>query len=171
MKDKTLGLRVSKPKMSALVISGYFAAQSACPLYHQERTIWRVGQIGLWRLTRKYAELLGTTRREFCLQWHSRSRPYVTKQLMIHGPLISEFDDAVRHGSQEKQVKTLKRITDLFLSAKGGPLEFSERLTSLAAGIRPMQCHCSSCWARKRESSGMPASRRQGGQKASKRFR
>ena len=68
MKDKTLGLRVSKPKISALVISGHFAAQSACPLYPQERTIWRVGQIGLWRLTRKYAELLGTTSREFCLQ-------------------------------------------------------------------------------------------------------
>jgi hypothetical protein len=33
---------------------------------------------------------------------------------MIHGPLISELDDAVRHGSQEKRVKTLKRITDLF---------------------------------------------------------
>jgi uncharacterized protein (DUF2336 family) len=41
-----------------------------------------------------------------------------TAQLMIHGPLISELDDAVRHGSQEKRVKTLKRITDLFLGAK-----------------------------------------------------
>src|SRR4026207_2211136 len=41
-----------------------------------------------------------------------------TKPLVVHGPLGSGLDDAVRHGSQEKRVKTLKRITDLFLGAK-----------------------------------------------------
>jgi len=41
-----------------------------------------------------------------------------TAQLMHRGPLISELEDAVRHGSQEKRVKTLRGITDLFLNAK-----------------------------------------------------
>jgi hypothetical protein len=112
-----------------------------------------------------------------------------TAQLMIHGPLISELDDAVRRGSQEKRVKTLKWITDLFLGAKeklseeqievfdeeatgdaqnnkpeGGPLEFRERHTSLAAGTCPVQCPCSSCWARK----GKAQSSRQAANKAVK---
>lgn len=37
---------------------------------------------------------------------------------MYRGPLLSELDDAVRRGSQEQRVKTLRRITDLFLGAK-----------------------------------------------------
>ena len=37
---------------------------------------------------------------------------------MHRGPLISELEDAVRHGSQEKRVRTLRGITDLFLGAK-----------------------------------------------------
>jgi uncharacterized protein (DUF2336 family) len=37
---------------------------------------------------------------------------------MYRGPLISELDDAVRRGSQEQRIKTLKRITDLFLGTK-----------------------------------------------------
>ena len=41
-----------------------------------------------------------------------------TAHLMYHGPLISELEDAVRRGSQEKRVKTLRNITDLFLGAK-----------------------------------------------------
>ena len=41
-----------------------------------------------------------------------------------HRLLISELEDAVRRGSQEKRVETLKRVTDLFL---GG----HERLTEL----------------------------------------
>lgn len=41
-----------------------------------------------------------------------------TAKLMYRGPLISELEDAVRRGSQEKRVKTLRRITDLFLGAK-----------------------------------------------------
>jgi len=34
-----------------------------------------------------------------------------------HKSLISELEDAVRRGSQEKRVETLRRITDLFLGA------------------------------------------------------
>jgi hypothetical protein len=41
-----------------------------------------------------------------------------------HRLLISELEDAVRRGSQEKRAETLKRVTDLFL---GG----HERLTEL----------------------------------------
>lgn len=41
-----------------------------------------------------------------------------TTQLMYRGPLISELERAVRHGSQETRVRTLRRITDLFLGAK-----------------------------------------------------
>ena len=41
------------------------------PLYPRERTICRVRQIGLGRLTRQHAGLLGTTSREFVLQLHS----------------------------------------------------------------------------------------------------
>jgi uncharacterized protein (DUF2336 family) len=35
--------------------------------------------------------------------------------MIHHKPLISELEDAVRRGSQEKRVETLRRITDLFL--------------------------------------------------------
>jgi uncharacterized protein (DUF2336 family) len=35
--------------------------------------------------------------------------------MLHHKPLISELEDAVRRGSQEKRVETLRRITDLFL--------------------------------------------------------
>ena len=41
-----------------------------------------------------------------------------TAQLMNCGPLISELEDAVRHGSQEKRVRALRGITDLFLGTK-----------------------------------------------------
>ena len=41
-----------------------------------------------------------------------------TAQLMNRGPLISELEDAVRHGSQEKRVRALRGITDLFLGTK-----------------------------------------------------
>jgi uncharacterized protein (DUF2336 family) len=41
-----------------------------------------------------------------------------TAQLMYRGPLISELEDAVRRGSQEKRVKALRSVTDLFLGAK-----------------------------------------------------
>src|SRR6478752_7618106 len=37
---------------------------------------------------------------------------------MHRGPLMSELEDAVRHVSQEKRVRTLRGITDLFLGAK-----------------------------------------------------
>ena len=39
-------------------------------------------------------------------------------QPMYRGPLISELEQAVRSGSQETRVRTLRRITDLFLGAK-----------------------------------------------------
>ena len=35
-----------------------------------------------------------------------------------HRSLISELEDAVRRGSQEKRVDTLRRVTNLFLSEK-----------------------------------------------------
>ena len=41
-----------------------------------------------------------------------------TAQLINRGPLISELEDAVRHGSQEKRVRALRGITDLFLGTK-----------------------------------------------------
>ena len=40
-----------------------------------------------------------------------------------HRLLISELEDAVRRGSQEKRVETLKRVTDLFL---GGHEQLTE---------------------------------------------
>ena len=39
-------------------------------------------------------------------------------QPMYRGPLISELEQAVRSGSQETRVRTLRRITDLFLGTK-----------------------------------------------------
>ena len=39
-------------------------------------------------------------------------------QPIYRGPLISELEQAVRSGSQETRVRTLRRITDLFLGTK-----------------------------------------------------
>ena len=39
-------------------------------------------------------------------------------QPIYRGPLISELEQAVRIGSQETRVRTLRRITDLFLGTK-----------------------------------------------------
>ena len=39
-------------------------------------------------------------------------------QPMYRGPLISELEQAVRSGSQETRVRTLRRITDLFLGTQ-----------------------------------------------------
>src|SRR5574339_938178 len=41
-----------------------------------------------------------------------------TTQPIYRGPLISELEQAVRKGSQETRVRTLRRITDLFLGTK-----------------------------------------------------
>jgi hypothetical protein len=46
-------------------------------------TIWRVGQIGLRRITRKYAKLLGTTSREFVVQDHSLPRQCSNKEFVL----------------------------------------------------------------------------------------
>src|SRR5690348_16270019 len=42
----------------------------------------------------------------------------IKTQPTYRGPLISELEQAVRSGSQETRVRTLKRITDLFLGTK-----------------------------------------------------
>ena len=42
----------------------------------------------------------------------------IKTQPKYRGPLISELEQAVRSGSQETQVRTLRRITDLFLGTK-----------------------------------------------------
>jgi uncharacterized protein (DUF2336 family) len=38
--------------------------------------------------------------------------------MLHHRPLIAELEDAVRRGSKEKRVETLRRITDLFLGER-----------------------------------------------------
>jgi uncharacterized protein (DUF2336 family) len=41
-----------------------------------------------------------------------------TTQPTYRGPLIAELEQAVRRGSQETRVRTLRRVTDLFLGSK-----------------------------------------------------
>ena len=80
--------------------------QSRCPLYPQERTIWRAGRIGLRRLTRKYAELLGTTSREFVLQYHSLR--HTPKFAGVRGTIL-EYENSFCSFTPSGATQVLKR--------------------------------------------------------------